>query len=116
MRSLQNSERPALPDRRAARRFPIVVPVEYKAFRGRVLVREGVGRTINIGSRGILFHADAPLESDLQLELCLDWPVLQEKRAPLQLHALGQIVRHGEGQAAVRLFRSEFRKGESKGG
>ncbi len=55
IRSLQNSEgRP--PERRATQRFSIVAPLEYKAFRGHVLVREGVGRTINFGSRGILFQ------------------------------------------------------------
>ena len=116
VRSLQNSERPVLPDRRATRRFPIVVPLEYKAFHGRVLVREGVGRTINIASRGILFHADPPLELDLHLELSLNWPVLHETRAHLRLHALGQIVRLSDDQVAVRLVRPEFQKGESKGG
>ena len=108
--SLQNSAGRPPPERRATRRFPIVVPLEYKAFRGSVLVGEGVGRTINIASGGILFHAVPPLEPDSHLELSLDWPVLHEKRAHLRLHALGQVVRLREDQAAVRLFRPELQK------
>jgi hypothetical protein len=107
--SLQNSQGRAPPERRATRRFPIVVALEYKAFRGRVLVLEGTGRTINIASKGILFHADRPLEPDFQLEVSLDWPTRHES-TNLRLHALGQIVRLREDEVAIRLLRPEFQK------
>lgn len=107
---LQNSEGRPPPERRATQRFPIVAPLEYKAFRRRVLVREGVGRTINFGSRGILFQTDPPLEPDLRLELSIAWPVLHQMRSHLRVHAFGEIVRIKEGEVAVRLGRPQFEK------
>ena len=115
IRSHQNSEGRPPPERRATRRFPIVAPVGYRAFRGRVLVREGIGRTINICSRGILLQVDPPLEPDLHLELSIDWPVLQ-MRGHLRLHALGEIVRLRQDEVAVRLVRPQFQQKESTGG
>jgi hypothetical protein len=116
IRSLQNSEGRPPPERRATRRFPIVAPVGYRAFRGRGLVREGIGRTINIGSRGIFLQVDPPLEPDLHLELSIDWPVLQQMRGHLRLHALGEIVRLRQDEVAVRLVRLQFQQKESTGG
>lgn len=104
----------APPERRACRRFPIVAALEYRAFRGKELVREGIGRTINIGSRGILFKTEPPLDPDLRLELFVEWPALPATDVPLRLHALAQIVRLGEDGAAVRLFRPEFERRESR--
>jgi len=116
IRSLQNSEGRPPPERRAARRFPILAPVGYRTFRGRVLVREGIRRAINIGSRGILLQVDPPLEPDLHLELSIDWPVLQQMRGHLRLHALGEIVRLRQDEVAVRLVRPQFQQKESTGG
>jgi hypothetical protein len=95
-----------------AQRFPMVVSLEYKAFRHGLLIREGVGRTINVGSSGILFHADPPLEPGLRLELSIHWPVPEEMRALVRLHALAQIVRLRDDEAAVRLVRREFKREE----
>jgi hypothetical protein len=117
IRSLQNSEGRPPPERRAARRFPIISPVGYRAFRGRVLVREGIERAINIGSTGILLQVDPPLEPDLHLELSIDWPVLQQMRGHLRLHALGEIVRLRQDEVAVRVVRPQkFQQEESTGG
>jgi hypothetical protein len=116
IRSLENSEGCPPPERRATRRFPIVAPLKYKAFRGHALVREGIGRTINFGSTGILFQTDPPLESDLHLELSIDWPVLHQMGTHLRVYALGEIVRIKEGEVGVRLIRPQFQKEESTGG
>ena len=116
IRSLQNSEGRPPPERRATQRFSIVAPLEYKAFRGNVLVREGVSRTIKFGSRGILFQTDPPLEPDLRLELLIEWLVLYQMRSHLRVHALGEIVRLQEGEVAVRLVRPQLQKEESTGG
>ena len=97
-----------LPERRSTRRFPIVVPLEYKAFRHGLLIREGVGYTLDISSSGILFQTDHPLESGLRLELSVEWPVLHDPRAHRQLHAFAHIVRLSKDQVAVRLVRPKL--------
>lgn len=99
---------PQLPERRSTRRFPIVVPLEYKAFRHGLLIREGVGYTLDISSSGILFQTDHPLESGMRLELSVQWPVLHDLRAHRQLHAYAHIVRLMKDQVAVRLVRPKL--------
>ena len=115
-RSLHASEGGVHPERRATQRFPVVLQLAYKAFRQHTLIREGVGRTIDISSRGILFHPDAALEPGLRLELTIDWPLLHERGAQLRLLAFGEVVRLGEDRAAVRLARHEFQKHAAQGG
>ena len=99
---------PELQERRSTRRFPIVAPLEYKAFRHGLLIREGVGYTLDISSSGILFQTDHPLESGLRLELSVEWPVLHDLRAHRQLHAFANIVRLTNDQVAVRLVRPKL--------
>ena len=102
------------PERRATRRFPVALQLEYKALRHAELIREGVGRTINISSGGVLFEADGPLDRDLRLELSIEWPVYYRKSPRLRLMAFGEIVRVHEKEAAVRIARREFRMGSTE--
>ena len=116
LQSFQNSEFSPQSERRASQRFPIVVPVEYKAFWGEVCAGEGIGCTINIASKGILFQADPPLEPGMRLQITLEWPVLHEMNVHLRLHANAQIVRLRDDRVAVRLIRPEFQREELHAG
>ena len=104
----------AEPERRASRRFPVVMRLEYKLFRHTEFVCQGVGRTVNISSRGVLFRADRPLERDYRVELSIEWPLQDGKREPLRLQALCEIVRTQEEEAAVRIMRHVFRAGPAE--
>jgi hypothetical protein len=111
MDALETSEGRAEPDRRGASRFPVVMQLEYKVFRHSEFVCQGVGRTVNISSGGVLFRADRPLERDYRVELSIEWPLPHARSAPLRLHALCEIVRTEGGEAAVRMMRHDFRMG-----
>lgn len=104
-----NSGESANIERRAARRFPIALQLQYRAFRNAELLHEGSGRTMNMSSGGILFHADVHLEPGLRLELSIAWPVPDERGPHMQLLGAGEVVRIQETDAAIRIRRHEFR-------
>ena len=109
-RSGNHSEQNPLPERRSTMRFPIIVPIRYKVFHQHELVGEGIGETINVASRGLLFHADHPLEPGLSLELDMELPALPDGSGLVKLRARGQIVRIEDDQVAVRVRRAEYRR------
>src|SRR5580704_14254037 len=92
------------PDRRRSARFPMALPVRYSLSK-----TSGWGRTVNIGSGGMLFTIDQPLRQGQRVELCIGWPVLLHEKVHLNLVASGTIVRAGEGCAAVRFETCAFR-------
>ena len=114
MDALETGEARAEPERRASRRFPVVMPLAYKVFRHTELIRGGVGRTVNMSSSGVLFRADLPLERGCRIELSIEWPLQDGKREPLRLQALCEIVRTQEEEAAVRIMRHVFRAGPAE--
>jgi hypothetical protein len=103
----QNRESSQSRDRRRNIRFPLEMELRY-----RVAARAGQwvdGRSVNISSSGLLLRTEeAPVPgSKVQLAVC--WPQLLDDRVPLRLVVQGRVVRSGEGQAAVRFDRFEFR-------
>jgi len=96
-------------DRRAARRYDLQLEVRWTLIRRRRAVDSGVGRTIDISSRGVLFEADRPLPLAWNVELSVFWPVLLGDVAPLQLAISGAIVRSQGQRVAIRMHRHEFR-------
>jgi PilZ domain-containing protein len=111
---MENSDGFPSVERREARRFPIVVPVKYRAFRRHLLVGAGTGQSINLASRGVLFRAESQLETGLFIELSIEWPVIDEIWERLRLRALGRVVRIEGDQAAVQLTRRAFKREASK--
>jgi len=104
-----NSGECANMERRAARRFPVALQLQYRAFRNAELLHEGSGRTVNMSSGGILLCADVHLEPGMRLEISVAWPVLDERKTHLQLLGAGEVVRTQETDAAIRIRRHEFR-------
>lgn len=95
-------------ERRAAKRFPLEQEVRFKLF-NRNGVDFGLGRTVNMSSRGLLIRTDQQLAPGDRLEISVSWPVRLNNECPLKLVATGRVVRAQAGQAAILIERYEFR-------
>ncbi|MFI5382579.1 MAG: PilZ domain-containing protein, partial [Tepidisphaerales bacterium] len=79
--------------------------------------RAGRGRSLNIGSGGVLFTTEEPPAAGQAVEVSIDWPACIDGTCALQLVAMGQVVRSDAHQAAVQFERHEFRtRGKSHPG
>lgn len=106
----QNVEEPnvGIVERRQTSRFPFEAEVKYKLTRGKV-VTSGAGKTLNMGSRGVLFTTEHRLPLGQTVEVAVNWPALLDGTCPLKLVASGPVIRAEDGVAAIRLSRYEFR-------
>ena len=103
-------------DRRAKRRYPISLPVQYKIIKNYMVTGTGKGTSLDLSSGGICFAGSEPLRIGSYLELSLSWPVLLNQSCPLKLVASGRVVRSDHQCTAIRLDRYEFRtQGAGKG-
>jgi hypothetical protein len=100
---------PTAPDRRATRRYPIALQLQYRLIRNGRIQSLGFGRTINIGSHGILFEADDVVPTSGQMELALIWPFLLQGSCGLQLIMRGRILRTDKKIIALKAEFHEFR-------
>lgn len=102
-------------DRRSTTRFPLSEDVTYR-FRHGKLTGGGAGRSINIGSGGVLFTTSDRLAVGRTIELSVNWPALLDGSCPLKFIASGPVVRSEENRAAIRIDRYEFRTRATKPG
>ena len=96
-------------ERRGTSRFPLREEVKYKVLHGKAQIRSASGKTLNIGSGGILFTteerlADGPDGGTLgELAGAAGWHL----RAAIRRDR--RVVRSEDDRAAVRIERYEFR-------
>jgi hypothetical protein len=102
-------------DRRGTNRFPVREDVRYRVLHGRGLPSRGVGKTLDIGSRGILFTTQERLPLGHVVEVAVNWPVRLGGACPLQFVAVGKVVRSEATTAAVQIARYEFKTRGSNG-
>ena len=95
-------------DRRRTTRFPVCEELRYRVLHKSSPV-SGVGKTLNIGSGGILFSTEQKLPLGRTVELSVNWPVRLDGTCPLKFVAIGRVVRADSQYAAVRIERYEFR-------
>ena len=95
-------------ERRGTSRFPLREEVRYKMLHGKV-VTTGAGKTLNIGSGGVLFTTEQRLPIGRLIELSVNWPARLDGTCPLKFVATGRVIRAEEDRAAVRIERYEFR-------
>jgi hypothetical protein len=95
-------------ERRENTRFPLCEEVKYKLVHGK-LVTTGTGRTLNIGSGGVLFTTEERLPLGRMVEISVNWPARLDGTCPLKFVASGRIIRADADRAAVRIERYEFR-------
>jgi hypothetical protein len=96
-------------ERRGADRFPIERELRYRILGKRASSEEGVGKTINISSNGVLFTTDKILVPGKRIEVSISWPAQLDNRCLLKLVARGKISRLEQGRAAVEILQYEFR-------
>ena len=95
-------------DRRGTTRFPLCEEVKYKLLHGKIST-SGAGRTLNIGSGGVLFTTEERLPMGRMVELSVNWPARLDGTCPLKFVAVGRVIRSESDKAAVRIERYEFR-------
>ena len=96
-------------DRRAKRRYPLDLPVQYKIMKNYLVIGTGTGTTLDMSSNGISFASAEPVKAGSYLEMSVSWPVLLNEACPLKLVVFGKVVRSGGQVVAVRMDRHEFR-------
>jgi hypothetical protein len=95
-------------DRRSSVRFPIEQDVRYKVFT-RNTIEVGLGKTVNMSSKGVLFTTERPLILGERMEVAVNWPAQLDHKCPLKLVTTGRVVRSESGLAAIAIERYEFR-------
>jgi PilZ domain-containing protein len=96
-------------ERRADKRFPIKLDIQYRALTSRLPRRFRRGRTINMSSHGILFSDDQTLTYGTKVEAEVDWPFKLDGEVPLKLVIHGSVVRLENRSVALAITRHEFR-------
>ena len=97
-------------ERRAHRRYPLELRVEYRIL-GRTASDSAfsVGRILNLSNDGVIFESAATLPPGLQVELTVDWPSRDGPGAGTRLYAVGRTVRADGPFTAVQIEQSCFR-------
>jgi hypothetical protein len=107
------TESPISMERRGNSRFPLTEEVRYKLSHGKV-VTLGAGRTLNIGSGGVLFTTEHPLPTGRTVEVSINWPARLDGVCALKFVATGRVIWAENDRAAVRIERYEFRTRASR--
>ncbi len=83
--------------------------MRYKTLSQRAGLVEGIGKTLNISSSGVLFTSESELPVGTALEVSIDWPVRLDDGCFLNLVARGRVTRQAKGQLALQFMQHEFR-------
>ena len=102
-------------DRRETNRFPVREEVRYRVLHAKGSPASGVGKTLDIGSGGILFTTQERLPMGRLVEVAVNWPVPLDGACPLRFVAVGKVVRSEATKAVVQIDRYEFRTRGSGG-
>lgn len=99
---------PASMERRTRVRFPFELKVRFRTL-GESYPISGSGSVLNMSSGGVLIAYEQEIGTGTLMELSIEWPVLLEGRIPLQLVAVGSVVRCDIIHFAVALEQYHFR-------
>jgi hypothetical protein len=83
--------------------------VRYRVLHAKASHIAGIGKTLNIGSGGILFTTEETLPLGKMVDIAVNWPARLPGTCPLQFVAVGRVVRSEPQEAAVRIERYEFK-------
>jgi hypothetical protein len=81
----------------------------------RALSAVGEGKTINMGSTGMLFSTDQVLPIARLVQVFVNWPARLADDCGLRFVAWGPVVRSNGQQTAIRINKYEFRTRSSRG-
>ncbi len=96
-------------DRRGTGRFPLRQDMSYRLLHSKSDPETGSGRTLNIGSGGILFTTEELLPVGRSVEVSVDWPAQLDGNCRLKFVAVGRVIRAEPRQAVVRIERYQFK-------
>lgn len=96
-------------ERRRKARFPICRDLRYKLIDHDVIVAEGEGETVNIGSGGVSFIAEQPLQTGTFVELSISWPAMLDENTRMRLVVYGRLLRSSHRTAVCTVDKYEFR-------
>ena len=96
-------------ERRADRRYPIMLDLRWKLTHRKRVLETGEGTTVDFSSGGIRFEAGRTMPEGFGVELAIRWPVLLHNVAPMQLVVHGRIIWSEGDQIAIRMIQHEFR-------
>jgi hypothetical protein len=97
-------------DRRLQRRYPLELDLEFRIMDGDEVVSTGAGKTGNISSGGVLFHAADGMPKGPNVELAVRWPAVLGNAPFLELRISGRMVRSDSNGVAMRMSRYHFEK------
>jgi len=96
-------------ERRRKSRFPICRDLRYKLIEHDVIVAEGGGETVNIGSGGVSFLAEQALPAGTFAELSISWPAMLDENTRMRLVVYGRLLRSHDRTAVCTVDKYEFR-------
>jgi hypothetical protein len=97
-------------ERRKAPRYTVNLHLQYLILSSTERVTEtGMGQTIDVSSSGVRFKSQAPIAPGRHVRLLVDWPILLDGSAKLQLVVEGTVVRSNETETALRVVRHVFK-------
>jgi hypothetical protein len=99
---------PVQAERRVKFRYPVDLRVRFRfALEGSQFDGRGLAR--NMSSGGILIATRHQVVEGALLELNIEWPSLLNGNVPLQLVAMGRVLRRGKSSFAAAFEGYEFR-------
>ncbi|HTB17869.1 MAG TPA: PilZ domain-containing protein [Bryobacteraceae bacterium] len=108
-RSSLGSGGPIPQERRLKYRYPLDLSVRFRSSSRAGSPFSATGLAINLSSGGILVASKEQIQVGSLLEMSIEWPLLLEGRIPLQLIAIGRVLRLGAACFAATFERYEFR-------
>jgi hypothetical protein len=92
-------------DRRANHRYAVSLELTYRLLKGD---RSGIGRTLDISSRGLCCAGMGPLAPGTWIELSLNWPIRLDNGCPLKMLVVGPVLRSDAGSTAIAIDTHRF--------
>jgi hypothetical protein len=100
-------------ERRSNRRYPLQIPVRYRAANGPLNSAWKGGRALDMSASGILVHVPESVELGMKLELAMDWTGLYHDRPTMRLHLVAAAIRIDGRGTALRILSHRFRDASS---
>lgn len=99
---------PGQSERRIKFRYPLDLTVRFHCA-DTVAAVHGEGLAVNLSSGGVLVASQRQMSVGSLVKLSIEWPFLLDGRTPLQLIAVGRVLRCGSSYFAATFERHEFR-------
>jgi hypothetical protein len=97
------------PDRRSTRRYPLQIPLRYRAANGPLNSAWKHGCALDMSASGIFIDIPEPIALGAKLELAMDWTGLYHAREKMRLFLVASVTRTDRRGVALRILTHRFR-------